>query len=132
MRRAAAKLAPASPAQLSKVSEQDSHEQRDHDHDDQWSLARAEDPIDLYFFHVEYGEQSHQHRKHHKCDCAGKLAATAARTGINLLGTRGRGHEKLMVPVGLTTEQPLLKSYATELSRSLRAVQLVLHPWTTD
>ncbi|HUN79438.1 MAG TPA: TetR/AcrR family transcriptional regulator [Solirubrobacteraceae bacterium] len=83
-------------AALGEVREDDADERRDHDHDDQRDLARAEDPIDLDAFQIEHREEGDEDREQHEAAGAHELAPAApGATGLGA-GSVGRdGHPRL-------------------------------------
>jgi hypothetical protein len=66
---------------LGEVREHDADEQGHYDHDDQWRLAGAEDPVHLDLFEVEDREQGDQYREYEQGAGACHLAAVATLTG---------------------------------------------------
>jgi AcrR family transcriptional regulator len=86
-------LAASSGAPLGDVGERGAEERGADDHDDQRSVAGAEDPVDLDVFEVEDGEQGAKHRQDQKPSGARELTVTALRFGRR--GIDGGTHSHL-------------------------------------
>ncbi len=87
-------LAAAGGATFGEVHQQRARQYRDHNHDDQRSAARAEDPIDLDGFEVEHGEQRREHGEQHEGERARELATAALGLRAGDVA-KGGGHVRL-------------------------------------